>query len=294
MNSRTIQSLLNEASAIDRVDAEALLCHLLQQNPTWLFIHADDVLGDAQVSQFRELVSRRIAGEPVAYLVGSRGFWSMDFLVDQSTLIPRADTEILVELALERTPSDRPVDVLDLGTGSGAIALSIAKERPHANVVATDLSERALAIARKNAEAYQLANVEFLQGAWFTAIDGHAQFDVIVSNPPYIEDGDPHLVEGDLRFEPVSALSSGADGLDDIRQIVAGAPKYLKNSGWLMIEHGYDQTARVQELLREAGFDGVGTRKDFGGCDRVTFGQLHSIHQENKGQQSNARFIPGD
>jgi len=219
------------------------------------------------------LVAQRRAGEPVAYLVGQRGFWRFDLEVTPDTLIPRADTECLVELALERLPVDRPLRLLDLGTGTGAIALALAFERPRASVIAVDLSPGAAAVARRNADRLGLAaRVEVREGAWFAPVAGE-RFDLIASNPPYIEDDDPHLGEGDLRFEPRGALASGADGLDDLRLIVRDAPAHLRPGGWLLVEHGWRQGAAVRALFDAAGFIDIGTERDLEGRDRVTLGQ---------------------
>lgn len=254
-----------------RLEAEVLLLHVLGKPRAWLYAHADDELAPAPREAFDALVARRAAGEPVAYLTGSREFWSLDLRVTPATLIPRADTERLVELALGRLPRDRVVDVADLGTGSGAIALAIAKERPQARVVATDASAAALAVAAANAARNTISNVEFAGGSWLAAVPGR-QFDLIASNPPYIADDDAHLGRGDLRFEPRSALAAGVDGLDDIRCIVQTAPARLHTHGWLLLEHGHEQGAAVRALLLEAGFSDVATWQDLAGLDRVSGG----------------------
>lgn len=255
-----------------RADAEILLAHLLCRDRTWLFMHADDPLDAAAVARFEAVVARRRAGEPVAYLVGQRGFWRFDLEVTPDTLIPRADTECLVEQALAHLPVDRALRLLDLGTGSGAIALALALERPRASVVAVDLSAGAAAVARRNAQRLGLAaRVEVREGAWFAPVVGE-RFDLIASNPPYIESDDPHLVEGDLRFEPRTALASGADGLDDLRILVRDAPAHLQAEGWLLVEHGWRQGAAVRALFEAAGFNDVATATDLEGRDRVTSG----------------------
>ncbi len=262
-----------------RLDAEVLLLHVLGKPRAWLYAHADDALPAAQQAAFDALVQRRVAGEPVAYLTGSRAFWSLDLDVSPATLIPRADTERLVELALERLPPGQPRQVVDLGTGSGAIALAIARERPQAQVVATDASAAALAVARGNAARNRIANVEFVEGFWFAAVPGR-RFDLIASNPPYIAAGDAHLEQGDLRFEPPGALASGVDGLDDIRVIVAAAGTHLRDGGWLLLEHGYDQGPAVRALLQAADFVGVATWQDLAGHDRVSGGQWRVVRPE--------------
>ncbi|WP_311240395.1 MULTISPECIES: peptide chain release factor N(5)-glutamine methyltransferase [unclassified Xanthomonas] len=265
------QLLRQAALRIERADAEPLLLHALGRDRAWLFAHGRDPVPPTIAQAFDALVQRRQAGEPVAYLTGSRGFWTLDLAVSTATLIPRADTEALVELALERLDQAPGRRVADLGTGSGAIALAIASERPQAQVIATDASAAALAIAQRNADSHRLSNVECRQGSWFVPLAGE-RFDLIASNPPYIAAGDPHLAQGDLRYEPASALASGSDGLDDIRSIVADAPAHLRAGGWLLLEHGWDQGAAVAELLRTRGFTQVATHQDLEQRDRVTLG----------------------
>lgn len=270
---RRLDALLQDArTRIDIADAEFLLVHLLEKPRSWLFAHRDGLAPGETVAAFETLVQRRAAGEPVAYLTGQRGFWRFDLEVSPATLIPRPETELLVELALERLPPDRALSVADLGTGSGAIALALAFERPRARVIATDASAQALAVARANAETLQLGNVVFREGDWFVPLSGE-RFDLIASNPPYIALGDPHLEEGDLRYEPASALSSGIDGLDAIRSIAAGAPSHLEAGGWLLLEHGWDQGAAVRAVLANAGFVDVVTHRDLEDRDRVTLGR---------------------
>ena len=265
-------ALRQACERIDSADARALLAHALERPPVWLFAHGDEAIDAAAQQRFEALLARRIDGEPVAYLIGRRGFWAFDLLVSPHTLIPRPETELLVELALERAPSDIALRMADLGTGSGAIALALAHERPQAQVIAVDVSEGALDIARANAHALRLANVEFRHGDWLAPLHGE-RFDLIASNPPYIALGDPHLDEGDLRFEPASALSSGNDGLDAIRGIVRDAPVHLREGGWLLLEHGWEQGEAVRALLRDAGFVDIATERDLEGRDRVTLGR---------------------
>ena len=267
-----IETLLRQAAAIERVDAEWLLAHALGQSRTWLFTHSGDPVPAQAVERFAALLARRQAGEPVAYLTGTQGFWTLELEVSPATLIPRPETELLVELALARIPMDAASRVADLGTGSGAIALAIAKERPRAAVIATDASDAALEIARRNAARNRIGNVEFRAGDWFVPLAGET-FDLIASNPPYIAEGDPHLDEGDLRFEPASALSSGRDGFDALRSIVGAAPLHLSNGGWLLLEHGWEQGAAVRALLAQAGFTDVETARDLEDRDRVTLGR---------------------
>lgn len=257
---------------IDRADAECLLAHALGRSRSWLFAHGDDALDGAVVARFDALVARRSEGEPVAYLVGHRGFRNLDLAVTPETLIPRPETELLVELALARIPPDSDACVADLGTGTGAIALAIAVERPRAHVVATDRSDAALAVARGNAAAHGIDNVEFRSGDWLVPLAGE-RFDLIASNPPYIADDDPHLSQGDLRFEPCAALSSGHDGLDAIRSIIRDAPAHLRDGGWLLLEHGHDQGEAVRALLLHAGFAEVETAQDLEARDRVGLGR---------------------
>lgn len=272
------QAVADASARLDGIDArheaELLLLHVLERPRSWLFAHATDPLSPTDLAAFEALLARRVAGEPVAYLTGHRGFWTLDLEVDPSTLIPRPETELLVELALERLPLDRDLQAADLGTGSGAIALALASERPRARVLATDASSAALATAGRNATRHALANVRFAQGAydWYAPLQGE-QFDLIASNPPYIASNDPHLQQGDLRFEPATALASGVDGLDDIRRIVAGGQAHLLPGGWLLIEHGWDQGDAIRALFAQAGYLQVQTAQDLEQRDRVTLGQ---------------------
>lgn len=270
----TIDDLLRTArTRIEPVDAELLLAHVAGRGRGWLYAHGDAVMPAAAATAFEALVARRAGGEPVAYLLGNWGFWSLELRVTPDTLVPRPETEGLVELALARIAPEAAVDVLDLGTGSGAIALALAKERPRARIVATDASAAALAVAASNARRLGLGNVRFARGDWWSAV-GDACFDVVASNPPYIADDDPHLSEGDLPREPRSALASGPDGLDAIRAIAAGASAHLRPGGWLLLEHGLGQGPAVRAVLREAGLDTVATARDLEGRDRVTTGCL--------------------
>lgn len=254
---------------LERGEAERLLAHVLGRPQSWLYAHGDDALDEAGAARFAELLERRRNGEPVAYLTGHRGFWRFDLQVTPATLIPRPETELLVELALARLPEDRPLRIADLGTGSGAIALALAAERPRVQVVATDASNDALSVARANASALGIANIEFRCGDWLAPLAGE-RFDLVASNPPYIADGDDHLRSGDLRFEPRSALASGTDGLDAIRIIVRDAPAQLASGGHLLLEHGWDQGEAVREVLCAAGFTDIETRRDLQQHDRVT------------------------
>ena len=277
MSTLKVAELLREAAARlpgedARHEAEQLLIHVLGVERAWLFAHAtDDVDADAR-QRFEVLLTRRAEGHPLAYLTGRRGFWTLDLQVNTATLIPRPETELLVEQALARLPADDMARVADMGTGSGAIALSIASERPLATVMATDVLGPTLAVAVRNAQAHGLENVWFRRGHWYAAL-GADRFDMIVSNPPYIAAGDPHLAQGDLRFEPPPALASGADGLDAIREIVAGAHEHLVPGGWLLLEHGWDQGEAIRALLEQAGFVEAQTVQDLEQRDRVTLGR---------------------
>ncbi|QAU23349.1 peptide chain release factor N(5)-glutamine methyltransferase [Dyella sp. M7H15-1] len=255
----------------DCVDAEILLAYALSKPRSWLIAHADDMLSAEHAVAYTVLVEQREAGEPVAYITGRRGFWTFDLEVTPATLIPRPETELLVELALDRLPHDADAKVLDLGTGTGAVALALARERPRTQVMATDTSTEALAVAQRNAERHGIKNVSFVHGDWFTPL-GERCFDLIVSNPPYIESHDPHLNQGDLRFEPMSALASGQDGLNDIRRIIRDAGRHLVQQGWLLFEHGWNQGDAVRMLLSNASFANVLTMRDLEERDRVSGG----------------------
>ncbi len=257
---------------LDAVDARVLLRAVLGVDDLYLVAHNHEIVSAAHEARFRALAARRAAGEPVAYLVGERAFYEQIFKVTPAVLIPRPETELLVELALARLPPAAPRHLLDLGTGSGCIAISIALARPQAQVTALDQSTPALAVARENAARLQAPNVIFHGSDWYAAVRAQ-RFDVIVSNPPYVAEGDAHLGQGDLRFEPASALTAGADGLDDIQRIVAGARAHLVPGGWLLFEHGYDQAARCRELLLQAGFIDVQSWRDLAGIERVSGGR---------------------
>lgn len=255
-----------------RLDARVLAAHVLAVDAAWLIAHDTDAPSEVLVAAFERLLSSRLEGVPIAYLVGAREFYGRRFEVSTDVLIPRPATERLVELALARIPADRAVDVLDLGTGSGCIAITLAVERPLAQVTAVDRAASALAIACRNAENHH-ARVEFLTGNWFAALGGR-RFDLIVSNPPYVRAADPHLTRGDVRFEPPTALAAGDDGLSDLRQLVSGAAAHLKPGGVLLLEHGYDQADAVRNMLRTDGFPHPQTWPDLSGIDRVSGGQV--------------------
>ncbi len=279
---RLIRSLLSEAQqqitnslAIDkreaRLEARLLLQDVLGASHAWLLAHEKDGLDDPAIAGFQSRLDRRLAGEPIAYIIGHREFFGLDLKVSRDTLIPRPDTETLVEAALQRIPQKSSYKVLDLGTGTGAIALAIASQRPATEVVAVDLSQNALQVAIVNAEQLGIRNVKFIRSDWFSGLSGKT-FDIIVTNPPYIAENDAHLSAGDLRFEPIGALASGKDGLDDIRKIIGKARQHLESGGKLLLEHGYDQAERLAELLKLAGFDGIGHAPDLAGILRVTYG----------------------
>lgn len=255
-----------------RLEARVLAAFAWDVTPAWLIAHDTDPLSNMQFTAFTSLLTRRLAGEPIAYLTGTREFYGRSFEVSPDVLIPRPDTERLVELALARIPPDQAVTVLDLGTGSGCIAITLALERPHARVTAVDRSSAALAVAQRNADIHH-AGVEFLTSDWFAALGGR-RFDLIVSNPPYIAAADPHLRRGDVRFEPLTALAAGQDGLDDLRRLTAAACAHLMPGGTLLLEHGYNQADAVQTLLRMNGIRHPQSWADLSGILRVSGGEL--------------------
>jgi release factor glutamine methyltransferase len=254
-------------------EARLLLAHVIDRDRAWLAAHGDAPLTRDQALAFDALARRRRDGEPVAYLTGRREFFGLDLEVTRDVLIPRPETELLVELALGWLDKDTSARVLDLGSGSGAVALAIARERPHAVVVGADVSGVAIALARRNAERLGIGNVTFVESDWFARVPPE-RFALIVANPPYVAEEDPHLGRGDLRFEPISALASGNEGLDAIRAIVAAAPGYIAAGGALAFEHGHDQAAPAQALLRDAGFGEITSARDLAGIQRVTYGRL--------------------
>lgn len=260
-------------AAVPRLEAQLLLAHLLGKSTAWLIAWSDSLLNSQQLQAYAELVERRLQGVPIAHLTAEREFWSLPLRITPDTLIPRPESELLVEICLSLRSPAEPLTVVDLGTGSGAIALAIASERPRWQILATEESPAALLVAAGNAEALQIANVRLLQGDWLDALPAGTAADMLVSNPPYIPANDPHLLQGDLRFEPRSALAAGADGLDAIRVIASQAGDRLKPGGMLLLEHGYDQGASVRQLLHDAAFDAVATHSDLAGHERVTLGR---------------------
>jgi release factor glutamine methyltransferase len=263
---------LTDISDSARLDSEILLAYVLGESRTWLHTWPEHELSQEQQQNFEQLLSRRKKGEPIAHIIGEQEFWSLTLKVTPDTLIPRADTERLVELALERIPEKSFWNIVDLGTGSGAIALALAKQRPSIEIIATDKSMKALTVAQENARLNQLNNIRFVRSNWFDDL-GDQVFDMIVSNPPYIAEDDPHLSQGDVRFEPDSALTSGPGGLDDLSHLINKAPGYLKPGGWLLLEHGYDQADAVLNLLQQAGFKNCEDFQDYAGNPRVAIGQ---------------------
>ena len=270
----TIREALDAAQqATDRIEARVLLREVLNQSDAWLLAHGDDPLTAAQAQQYVALVVRRVAGEPIAYITGRREFHGREFVVSPAVLIPRPETELLVELALQRLPLGAPSRVLDLGAGSGCIGITIAAERPQTQVTLVDASETALEIARANAGQWAPGNTTLLHSDWYSAVAAE-RYDLIVANPPYVAEGDAHLQQGDLRFEPRSALAAGVDGLSDLQQIIARAPQHLRAGGWLLLEHGFDQAVACAWLLEAAGFQDVINAPDLAGVPRVSGGRL--------------------
>ncbi|MFA0507120.1 peptide chain release factor N(5)-glutamine methyltransferase [Vibrio sp. 10N.222.54.B12] len=259
------------------IDAAVLLCHALDKPRSYLLTWPEKHLTSEQESEFNALLKRRLTGEPVAYIIGEREFWSLPLKVSPSTLIPRPDTERLVEVALDKTFGNQGA-ILDLGTGTGAIALALASEMPNRQVTGIDLRPEAQQLATENAQRLNITNATFLHGSWFEPLssEGVVKFSLIVSNPPYIEKNDPHLSQGDVRFEPITALVAEEKGLADIRYISENARGFLENEGWLAFEHGYDQGLAVREIMQALGYLDVVTEKDYGGNDRVTLGRYCS------------------
>jgi len=264
---------LDESSPSAMLDAQVLLTFVLRCNTAHLAAWPEKDLNEEQQSFYLQLIQQRQQGLPVAHLTGQREFWSLDFFVNSSTLIPRPETETLIEYILAEFDHRENLKLLDMGTGTGAIAIAIAKEKPGWEIVASDVSEGALALARKNSELQQTTNVTFIQSDWFediTAVD----FDIIVSNPPYVASGDPHLQRGDVRFEPLSALTSGPEGMDDIEILCLRAADYLNDNGCLIVEHGYNQAQEVADCFIRNGFTDIRQRQDLAGHIRMTAGNL--------------------
>ncbi|MEJ6539015.1 MAG: peptide chain release factor N(5)-glutamine methyltransferase [Halioglobus sp.] len=274
----TVQELLRSGSDLPtdsaRRDTEILLCHCLGKSRAWLYTWPEKGVARDCARDFEKLLAQRREGVPVAYLTGEREFWSLQLAVSDATLIPRPETETLVSWALELALPNA-ASVLDLGTGSGAIALALASERPHWHVTALDVSEEALQVARGNAVRTRLTSVHFVQSDWYQAVTGQ-RFNALLANPPYIDGDDPHLALGDVRFEPRSALVSSDSGLEDLGLLVTGAPDQLLDGGWLLLEHGFEQANAVRVMLHDAGFSQVSTRRDMSGQQRITGGCWHA------------------
>jgi len=268
-----------------KLEAEVLLAFTLNKPRSHLYTWPDKQIDVEQNEQFAQLLKRRCAGEPIAYITGEREFWGLTLKVSPETLIPRPETERLVEIALQYIPENKPFYVADLGTGSGAIALAIARERPNATILATDVSEATLSIARENQVALGLSNVQFLQGNWFEAFSRqqleNKSFNFIISNPPYVAEQDPHLQQGDLRFEPARALSSGRDGLQDLQTIIQSATQYLARDAHLLLEHGFDQAAAVVDLFEKSGYSSVRCFQDYAERERATIGRWQTLEYSN-------------
>lgn len=275
-----VQSLLREAfdalkeagAAEPAAEAALLLTHVLERPRSWLYAWPESQVDDAARGRFQTLVKRRRTGEPVAYLTGHREFWSLDLKVTPATLIPRPETELVVERALALIPAGRNARIVDLGTGSGAIAAALASERPQWQILATDAAADTLAIAQENFTRLGLSRIDSRLGDWLTPLAGQS-FDLILSNPPYVPEQDPHLSRGDLRYEPRTALAAGSDGLADLRRICGEAPQYLAAEGWLVVEHGFDQGPAVRALMAMAELEDIATHRDLGGQERVTEGR---------------------
>ena len=264
---------LSSISDTAQLDAQLLLAHVLNVSTSYFYTWPEKTVSHVEIEQFDDLLARRELGEPIAYLLGQQSFWSLDLEVAPCTLIPRSDTEKLVEVALSKLDRNETHRILDLGTGTGAIALSLAAELPSAHVVGVDLVDDAVALARRNAQRNHINNVIFQQSSWFDSLAVGESFNLIVSNPPYIDPEDKHLSQGDVRFEPRSALVAENHGMADIEYIIRVAPKFLRQNAYLMFEHGYDQAAAVRQCLIAAGFVAVESFQDLGGNDRVTIGK---------------------
>ncbi len=263
---------LSETSSSAHLDAQVLLTHILQCNTAHLAAWPEKSLSKEQASRYLQLVQQRKKGVPVAHLTGHREFWSLNFSVNSSTLIPRPETETLIEFILKKFSDEEDLKLLDMGTGTGAIAISIAREKPEWKIFASDISEQALNLAAQNSENHQTSNITLIHSDWFNGITDH-DFDIIISNPPYIADDDPHLLAGDVRFEPQSALTSGETGMDDIEHLCSRAKDHLVNNGWLIIEHGYNQKQQVADCFTENGYTDIEHKQDLSGHTRMTAGK---------------------
>ena len=286
----TYRSLLDDATQLlydisdtPRIDAEVLMQHAIEQPMAWLIAYGDSIASSKHIEDFFSMIAERQTGKPIAYITGSREFWTLNLRVNEHVLIPRPDTETLVENALSVLDKNDELSILDLGTGSGAIALSIAKERPNSSVLALDAHQAALDVAQDNAKRHALSNVKFLLSDWYSALNNKSSelsieephFDLIASNPPYIDATDEHLQQGDLRFEPNTALVANNDGLSDIEHIIRNAKKFLKRDAYLIIEHGYNQQAAVAQLFEHNGFQNIVCHQDINHLPRCTIGQIY-------------------
>lgn len=281
---RAVVRLQSNPDAHPELEARLLLCHILRQPQSHLYAWPEKALESQQLAAYNALIEKRCNGTPIAYLTGAREFWSLTLKVTPDTLIPRPETELLVERALAHLGDCTNARVADLGTGSGAIAAALASERPGWQITATDRSAAALKVAKENFCQLQLSNITCRKGDWYEAVIEDERFDLIVSNPPYIEQDDPHLIQGDLPSEPRKALASGPDGLDDIRHIIQHAPAHLRPGGWLLLEHGFEQGNAVRKLLSQAGFQQICTHLDLAGLERVTEGKVE--YEGNSQQQT--------
>lgn len=255
-----------------RIEARALAVHAWGIKTSWLLAHDTDPMSVSKITRFETLLVRRLKGEPIAYILGEREFFGLNFIVTPDVLIPRPETEVLVQAALEHIRPDVAFRVLDLGTGSGAIAAALARQRPSANFIAVDISTNALALAKANAEGLGITNMSFIVSDWYDNLGGHT-FDIVVSNPPYIEVADPHLSRGDACFEPLSARESGSTGLEDLKMVITGAPAHLTPEGWLLVEHGWNQGVACRKLFAKNNFCEINTLRDLASHERVTLGQ---------------------
>ncbi|MGB1256731.1 MAG: peptide chain release factor N(5)-glutamine methyltransferase [Thiolinea sp.] len=268
---REYSQRLETISDSPRLDVEILLAHCLNKPRSFLYTWPEHRPAEEQLAEFNTLITQRLSGQPIAYLTNQREFWGLMLKVTPDTLIPRPDTELLVEAALQQFQPDQALSILDLGTGSGAIAIALASEFPTAHIIATDKSTAALKVAQENALQHHQHNIQFIESDWFSAVPDKS-FDLILSNPPYIAEYDPHLTRGDVQFEPLTALTSGHDGLDDIRHLISCSQQFLRPQGAFMLEHGYGQASTIRCLLEQEGFSHITCLKDLTGNDRVSFG----------------------
>jgi release factor glutamine methyltransferase len=267
-----IQQLQGPQNSDSRLEAQLLLAHTLERDRSWLYAWPEYELNEEQERSYLGLLSRRAKGIPIAYITGEREFWSLPFKVTEDTLIPRPETELIVATVLQLADHDQSISLLDLGTGSGAIAITLASEHPSWSITATDASRKALTVAETNARQLGTPHIHFVQGDWFDPLEKNSKFHIIVSNPPYVAEHDAHLQSGDLRYEPPGALSSGLDGLRDLRQIIAQAPAMLHAGGWLLVEHGMDQAGSARKLFQDADFCEISSKTDLAHRERITMG----------------------